>query len=294
MNQMPDKPLYRVAVTGSNGQLGMELAGIAGDHPKFQFTFLSREIFPLDDQGKMEAWLHSNPVDYFIHCAAYTAVDKAESEKEKAFLANATAPGLIAGLLSENRTKLIHISTDYVFDGNSSMPLTEEAVTNPVNFYGLTKLEGERLVLKNNPDSMIIRTSWLYSAFGNNFVKTMIRLMKDRESIQVVADQTGSPTYAGDLASAIMQILESGKFVPGIYHYSNEGEASWFEFATEIKRLTGSTCKILPIPSSGYPTPAKRPAYSLLDKSKIRTIYSLSIPVWQSSLRFCVDQLKKQ
>ncbi len=244
--------------------------------------------------GKWKSWLHANPVDYFIHCAAYTAVDKAESEKEKAFLANATAPGLIAGLLSENRTKLIHISTDYVFDGNSSMPLTEEAVTNPVNFYGLSKLEGERLVLKNNPDSMIIRTSWLYSAFGNNFVKTMIRLMKDRESIQVVADQTGSPTYAGDLANAMMQILESGKFVPGIYHYSNEGEASWFEFATEIKRLTGSTCRILPIPSSGYPTPAKRPAYSLLDKSKIRTIYGLNIPVWQSSLSFCIDQLKKQ
>ena len=291
---MSDQPLYRVAVTGSNGQLGMELARIAVDHPQFQFTFLSREIFPLDDQGKMEVWLHANPVDYFIHCAAYTAVDKAESEKEKAFLANATAHGLIADLLSENRTKLIHISTDYVFDGNSSMPLTEEAATNPVNFYGLSKLEGERLVLKNNPDSMIVRTSWLYSAFGNNFVKTMIRLMKDRESIQVVADQTGSPTYAGDLANAMMQILESGRFVPGIYHYSNEGETSWFEFATEIKRLTGSTCRILPIPSSGYPTPAKRPAYSLLAKSKIRTIYGMNIPVWQSSLSFCIDQLKKQ
>ncbi len=291
---MSDQSLYRVAVTGSNGQLGKELARISVHYPHFEFLFLSREIFPLDDPGKMEAWLLEHPVDYFIHCAAYTAVDKAESEKEKAFQANTTAPGFIAGFLSKNRTKLIHISTDYVFDGTSSRPLTEEAETNPVNFYGSSKLEGERLVLKNNPATMVIRTSWLYSTEGNNFVKTMLRLMKDRDTIQVVEDQRGSPTYASDLANAIMQILESGHFIPGIYHYSNEGETSWFEFALEIKRLTGSSCIILPIPASGYPTPAKRPAYSLLDKSKIRKEYGLTIPDWQSSLATCIEKLKKQ
>jgi dTDP-4-dehydrorhamnose reductase len=291
---MPEQTRYRISVTGSNGQLGREFARMAENYSNFEFIFLSRDVFPLDDPGRMEAWILEHPVDYFIHCAAYTAVDKAESEKEKAFKANATAPGLIAGLLSKKKSKFIHISTDYVFDGTSITPLTEEANTNPVNFYGLSKLEGERLVLKNNPASIVIRTSWLYSAYGNNFVKTMMRLMKDRESIGVVHDQTGSPTYAGDLAKAIMRIIDSGRFIPGIYHYSNEGETTWFEFASEIKRLTGSACNVLPILASEYPTPAKRPAYSLMDKSKIRKTYGLDIPDWQSSLAYCIDTLKKQ
>jgi dTDP-4-dehydrorhamnose reductase len=290
---MSEQTIYRVSVSGSNGQLGKEFARIAENYSNFEFTFLSRDVFPLDDPGRMEAWILEHPVDYFIHCAAYTAVDKAESEKEKALQANATAPGLIAGLLSKKKTKFIHISTDYVFDGTSVTPLMEEADTNPVNFYGLSKLEGERLVLKNNPAAIIIRTSWLYSAYGNNFVKTMMRLMKDRESIRVVHDQTGSPTYAADLANAIMRIIDSGRFIPGIYHYSNEGETTWFEFASEIKRLTGSACNVLPIPASEYPTPAKRPVYSLMDKSKIRKTYGLDIPDWQSSLAYCIDTLNK-
>jgi dTDP-4-dehydrorhamnose reductase len=274
--------------------MGKEFAKLADIHPRYQFTFLDREIFPLDDQEKIESWIHNHPVDYFIHCAAYTAVDKAESEKEKAFQANAAAPGLIAELLSKNRTKLIYISTDYVFDGTSAQPLKEDAVTNPVNVYGSSKLEGEKLVLRNNPDSIVIRTSWLYSSEGNNFVKTMMRLMDEREKVQVVQDQTGSPTYAADLASSILQILESGLFLPGIYHYSNEGATTWYEFALEIKRLTASACQVLPIPASGYPTPAKRPAYSLLDKSKIKKTYDLKIPTWQSSLGICINLLKKR
>jgi dTDP-4-dehydrorhamnose reductase len=221
-------------------------------------------------------------------------VDKAETEKEKAFAINATAAGYIAGLLAEKKIPLIQISTDYVFDGNSANPLTEMAITDPINIYGASKREGEKLIIQNNPLSIIIRTSWLYSAFGNNFVKTMIRLMKEKTTIQVVNDQKGSPTYAGDLAAAILKIIDGDHFKTGIYHYSNEGETTWFEFAMEIKRLTGSTCEVLPVSSSGYPTPARRPAYSLMDKSKIRRDYGLHIPDWKASLAICIDLLKKQ
>jgi dTDP-4-dehydrorhamnose reductase len=291
---MAERQAYRIAVTGSNGQLGKELARIAGDYPHFHFTFLSRQTFPLEDLQIIKAWLNEHPIDILINCAAYTAVDKAESEPEKAFAANATAPGQIAEILSKTKSRLIQLSTDYVFDGTSSIPLTEDALTNPVNTYGASKREGELLVLQNNPLSQVIRTSWLYSEFGNNFVKTMIRLMKERESIQVVRDQTGSPTYAGDLAKAILDILESDRFIPGIYHYSNEGETNWFAFAEEIKKLTASSCRILPISSSAYPTPARRPAFSLLDKTKIKKTYGLQIPDWKTSLAYCIGLLKKQ
>jgi len=287
-------PTYRITVTGGNGQLGKELARISTLHPRLQFTFLSKEEFPLEDFKKIESWLHHHETDLFIHCAAYTAVDKAESEKEKVFLVNAEAPGLIAELLSKKKARLIYISTDYVFDGTSSVPLTELANTNPINLYGASKLEGERLVLKNNPASQVIRTSWLYSAFGHNFVKTMMRLMKEKESVSVVQDQKGSPTYAGDLAETLLQMIESDHFIPGIFHYSNEGETNWFEFALEIKKRTGSLCEVFPVPSTGYPTPARRPAYSLMDKSKIKKEYGIYIPDWQTSLVICIDQLKKQ
>ncbi|HEY2649744.1 MAG TPA: dTDP-4-dehydrorhamnose reductase [Puia sp.] len=291
---MQDANFLRVAVTGSSGQLGAEFIRITGNHPRFHFTFLSREIFPLDQPEKMTTWLKENPVDIFIHCAAYTAVDKAESEKEKAFLLNGTAPGLIASVLSETSAKLIYISTDYVFDGNSDSPLSEDAKTNPINIYGASKLEGERLVLQNNPLTQVIRTSWVYSSHGNNFVKTMIRLMKERDSINVVKDQMGSPTYAGDLAAAIMKMLETNHFIPGIYHFSNEGETNWFGFAEEIKKRTNSACQVLPIPSSDFPTAAKRPAYSLLDKTKIKKDYNLFIPDWRTSLSVCIDILKRK
>jgi dTDP-4-dehydrorhamnose reductase len=288
---MSDKQIYRVAVTGSNGQLGKELAFLVPKHPRFHFIFLSRQDFPLDDAEKMKEWTEKNPVDFFIHCAAYTAVDKAESEKESAYLVNATASGILASFLSKSKTKLIYISTDYVFDGSSSSPLTENAPTNPVNWYGITKREGERLVLKNNPNSMVIRTSWLYSGYGHNFLKTMMRLMKEKSSIRVVEDQKGSPTFAGDLAGAILEILESDRFIPGVYHYSNEGETTWFGFAREIKRLTQSSCELVPIPSSEFQTAAIRPAYSLLDKSKIKKDFGLQIPDWKFSLGSCINSI---
>lgn len=291
---MPDVKHTRIAVTGSHGQLGQELNRISVHYPHFHFSFLSRAEFPLDDEVRMREWLHRHPVDVIINCAAYTAVDKAESELEKVFEINAIAPGILASLLSENHSRLIHISTDYVFDGKSAVPLSENAGTAPVNQYGSSKLEGEKRVSKNNPDSMILRTSWLYSSFGHNFVKTMMRLMDSRDSISVVKDQIGSPTYAADLAEAIMQVLLSGFSHPGIYHYSNEGEVSWYEFAVEIKKLTGSRCKIIPILSSDYPTAASRPSFSLLDKSKIKKDYGLTIPNWKASLAICLELIKKQ
>jgi len=288
---MSDKQIYRVAVTGSNGQLGKELALQVSKHPRFRFIFLSRQDFPLDDPEKMKEWTEKNPVDFFIHCAAYTAVDKAESEKENAYLINAKASGLLASFLFKLETKLIYISTDYVFDGSSSSPLTENAPTNPVNWYGTTKREGEKLVLNNNPISIVIRTSWLYSGYGHNFLKTMMRLMKEKTSLRIVDDQKGSPTFAGDLAGAIFEILESDQFITGIYHYSNEGETTWFGFAREIKRLTQSSCELIPIPSTEFQTAAKRPAYSLLDKSKIKKVFGLRIPDWKYSLGLCINSI---
>jgi dTDP-4-dehydrorhamnose reductase len=290
---MPEKKIINIAVTGRDGQLGKELFLLAPQYPGFKFLFLSREIFPLDDPGKMESWLSLHPVDAFINCAAYTAVDKAETETATAFKINGEAPGILAGILAKTAGKLIQLSTDYVFDGLSPKPLDEHAATNPVNIYGASKLKGEQSAAENNPHTLILRTSWLYSAFGNNFVKTMMRLMKTKESIQVVSDQTGSPTYAADLARAILDILSAEKFIPGIYHYSNEGETTWFGFAEEIKRITGSSCTIFPVESSGYPTAARRPAYSLLDKSKIKRDYRLDIPDWKTSLANCMDTLLK-
>ncbi len=287
-------PIYRIVLTGSNGQLGSEIAKISGEYPDFHFTFLSHKDFPLEDADKMAKWLNQNNSDVFIHCAAFTAVDKAESEKDKVFRVNAVAPGQIAAALSKAGTRLLYISTDYVFDGSSASALKEEAPTNPVNIYGAAKLEGERLVLRNNPNTQIVRTSWVYSEFGNNFVKTVLRLMKEKHSLSVVQDQKGSPTYAGDLARVILKMVENTHSAPGIYHYSNEGETSWFDFALEIKKLAGSNCQILPIPTSGYPTPARRPAYSLLDTSKIKREFNLKIPDWKTSLACCIDLIKKR
>jgi dTDP-4-dehydrorhamnose reductase len=291
---MSESKKQHIAVTGSQGQLGRELASAAGLYSQFHISFLSREEFPLDNLKIMENWLKHNPVDILINTAAYTAVDKAESEKEKAFQVNATAPGFLAEVLQRKNGKLIQISTDYVFDGHSAKPLSEEALTNPINVYGVTKLQGENLAIKNNPETLVIRTSWLYSAYGNNFVKTMIRLMKEKTSINVVADQKGSPTYAGDLAGAIFQILHAEHYIPGIFHYSNEGETSWYDFAVEIKKLTGSDCEVLPIPSSQFPTAAKRPEYSMMDKLKIKSAYHLTIPHWKTSLARCIERIKNQ
>lgn len=285
-----NKPV--ILITGANGQLGKEFRALENKYPSYRFIFVGREELPVQNNEQLIEFFQRHQPAFCINCAAYTAVDKAEAEKEEAFLVNATAVGLLASVCSQFNTKLVHISTDYVFDGLSPVPYTEEDATCPVNTYGASKLKGEELCLQNNPHAMIIRTAWVYSIFGNNFVKTMIRLMKERNSLTVVNDQVGAPTYAADLASTIMDIIERGYWKAGLFHYSNGGKISWYDFAIAIKELTGSSCEIIPISTSQYPTLAKRPSFSLLNTTKIRNTFSISVPDWRSSLEKCLEQLK--
>jgi len=282
----------KILVTGSNGQLGSELKELALSFPQFQFLFFDRGQLPVNDKIKVEDVIAQHRPDYLINCAAYTAVDKAESERELANEINGTAVGILASICKKYGTKFIHVSTDYVFNGNASKPLKETNSVDPVNAYGASKLLGEQLALQNNPESIIIRTSWVYSFYGKNFVKTMMRLMKEKESIGVVNDQIGSPTYAADLAEAILQIISSGQWKGGIYNFSNEGIISWFDFANEIKRLIDSSCVVSPLTTEQFPTPAKRPKYSVLDKTKIRQTFSIQLKDWKESLEVCVGKLK--
>ncbi len=284
--------MINVIVSGSNGQVGSELQELAPAYPEWNFVFLDREKLPINDKEALSKIFATYHPQYFINCAAYTAVDKAEEERERAFEINGTAVGAIADLCFRHACRFIHISTDYVFDGESRAALKEEQATAPVNAYGKSKLLGEQLAQEKNPETIILRTSWVYSVYGKNFVKTMMRLMDERERLGVVNDQIGSPTYAADLAEAILQIMGSKKWVPGIYHFSNEGVISWFDFANEIKTLKGSSCTVEPIATADFPTPAKRPAYSVLDKTKIQNTFSIRLKNWKDSLKICVDKLK--
>lgn len=277
--------MKKILVTGANGQLGSEINVLASNYPQFDWVFADRSKITLDNLNLLQVQLKEIAPNIIFNCGAYTAVDKAETERELAFTINHLATEAIAKYAFANDVKLIHISTDYVFDGSSSIALNEEAETNPINVYGSSKRAGEIACLKENPNSIIIRTSWVYSKFGNNFVKTMQRLMQERESINVVNDQIGSPTYAADLAQAMIDIVNSTNWIPGIYNYSNEGEISWYEFALAIKEFGGYSCNVGGIPSVSYPTPAKRPEFSLLDKKKIKTVYNLDIPEYKESLK---------
>ena len=277
--------MKKILVTGATGQLGSELSVLAPSYPLYEWIFADRTQITLDSLELLQSQLNRVKPDIVFNCGAYTAVDKAESEKDLAFIINHQAVAVIARYAFENNVKLIHVSTDYVFDGTSSTALDEKAETNPINVYGESKLAGEITCLKENPESIIIRTSWVYSKFGNNFVKTMQRLMQEKDEINVVNDQIGSPTYAADLAQAMIDIVESSKWIPGIYNYSNEGEISWYEFALSIKEFGGYNCKVGGIPSSSYPTPAKRPEFSLLDKKKIKGTYHLGVPEYKESLK---------
>ncbi|MBN8676219.1 MAG: dTDP-4-dehydrorhamnose reductase [Chitinophagales bacterium] len=281
-----------ILVTGANGQLGKELKQLSSSFPQFEFQFLSREDLPIHHFELVRNFFSAYHPDYLINCAAYTAVDRAESEKDLAFQVNGEAVGVLAAVCKEKNCRFIHISTDYVFDGTATTPYKEDHPTNPQSVYGASKLEGEQQTFRFNPDSIVIRTSWVYSEFGKNFVKTMLKLMQQREELNVVSDQVGSPTYAADLAAAILHIISSGKWQAGIYHYSNQGVISWYDFAVAIKELTGSNCKVNAIPTSAYPTPAKRPAYSVLDKSKIMATFDLPVPGWKKSLGTCLERLK--
>jgi dTDP-4-dehydrorhamnose reductase len=286
----------KIMVTGANGQLGRELRSLAPAWPRYEFVFLAKADLDIHRANAVTACFETVKPAYCINCAAYTAVDRAETEKETAMLVNGEAVGVLAGVCALFKTGFIHLSTDYVFDGTATVPYAEDASPHPVNYYGGTKRRGEELALKNNKDSIIIRTSWVYSEFGNNFVKTMLRLMSERESLNVVNDQFGSPTYAADLAAAMLHIIDgshTGLFPwePGIYHYSNEGVISWYDFAVAISEITGSNSRINPIPTSAYPTPAKRPAFSVLSNKKIQAIYYLTLCGWKKSLFRCLSRL---
>lgn len=282
-----------ILVTGANGQLGCEIKALALKYPSFNFVFISKEYLPVDDFAKVAEYFAANNFDFCINCAAYTAVDKAEAEREKAFLINADAVANLARLCNQHKVQLIHISTDYVFDGAANQPYQETDQTHPLAVYGQSKLKGEILALQNDPGAVIIRTSWLYSSYKNNFVKTMLRLMNEKDSINVVSDQFGCPTYAADLAEAVMQIISSGKsnINPGIYHYSNAGIITWYQFAVAIKRLSGSKCIVNPVSTAEYPTASKRPAYTALDTSKIKDQFNIDIPKWELSLEKCFKLL---
>ncbi len=287
------KPL--IVVTGKNGQVGWELTQLAASKENdFDFLFAGREELDLSNPDTIPYFFSKSKPAYFINCAAYTAVDKAETEKEQAYAINAIAVGIIAEQCHLHQCKLITISTDYVFDGNGISPYKPGSATDPVNYYGYTKLEGEKLALQYYPETIIIRTSWVYSSHGNNFVKTMLRLMGERSEIKVVSDQVGCPTYAADLASAILTIvssLENGNPSYGIYHYSNTGVISWFDFATAIRDEAGLSCIVLPIPSSSYPTTAKRPGYSVMDTEGIVNDFGVELVAWEKSLRVSLQKI---
>jgi len=287
------KPI--VVVTGKNGQLGWELQQLASSfQDQYEFVFTDRTMLDLAAPETIAPFFDKVKPQFFINCAAYTAVDKAETERELALTINAVSVGEIASCCARHQTKLITISTDYVFDGQGTVPYATNTSTNPVNHYGYSKAIGEQKALANNHDTVIIRTSWVYSTHGNNFVKTMLRLMKERPEIKVVADQQGCPTYAADLAEAIMQIVtaaQNGNKACGIYHYSNAGSITWFEFATAIKEIAGLTCSVLPIPTEAFPTPAKRPAYSVMDIKDIADVFGIELKEWKTSLRKCIEKM---
>lgn len=282
----------KILITGCNGQLGNEMQLLEKNYPQHQFYNTDVAELDITDQAAIESFVADNEIDGIVNCAAYTAVDKAESSKELCTSLNTVAPAYLAAAVEKRGGWIIQVSTDYVFNGKAHTPYREDDTPSPDSVYGSTKLAGELGVQKFCSCAMIIRTAWLYSTFGNNFVKTMLRLGKEKQQLGVIFDQIGTPTYAGDLAMAIMTAIEKG-IVPGVYHFSNEGVISWYDFTKAIHRIAGiTTCHVRPLHTSEYPTPANRPAYSVLDKTKIKQTYDIEIPYWEESLAKCIEKLK--
>ncbi len=285
-----------IIVTGGNGQLGKSLRRISDDFKDMAFTFIDIDDLDLTDQNAVTHFFKKHSFKYIINCAAYTAVDLAEKEAEKAHLINATVPELLGHVCINQPSYLIHLSTDYVYNGSIGKPHLEDDVPLPLSVYAQSKLEGEK-ILWQNPKAIVIRTSWLYSEYGNNFVKTILKLAKEKTELNVVYDQVGTPTYAGDLANTIMKIIhfsENNSFSPGIYNYANHGVCSWYDFAMAILALTDHSCKIHPVRSNEFPQAAQRPEFSVMDKRKIEHIFSLDIPYWRDSLRVALNNMKIQ
>ncbi len=284
----------RILVTGSNGQLGNEIQQLANDYKFYIFDYTDIEELDISNSQHVDAYFDATKPQVIINCAAYTAVDKAETDETVAYLVNAKATENLARSASRTGAMIVHVSTDYVFDGRAYIPYNESDLTNPQSAYGRSKLAGEEAVMQNATNGIIIRTSWLYSAFGNNFIKTMIRYGKERQELKVVFDQIGTPTYAKDLAKVILDIIPKAITNSGVnlYHYSNEGVASWYDFAKFIINFCSIDCDVKPILTKDYPLPAPRPFYSVLNKSKIKETFNIEIPYWTSSVIACIKRLQ--
>lgn len=284
----------KIVVTGANGQLGRSIHRLSVEHRELDFIFTDIDSLDIGNRDAVLAFAETHPVDFIVNCAAYTAVDKAEEEEEQCRKINTDAVAYLGEAAQHIGARILHVSTDYVFGGDSYMPYQESDSVSPTSVYGRTKLAGEKALSAVCPDAIIVRTAWLYSEYGHNFMKTMLRLGAERPEIRVVNDQIGSPTYAGDLAEAILSLLEKerqGEQNSGIYHYTNEGVCSWYDFAHSIIRIAGLPAKVIPIPTREYPTAAKRPAYSVLSKEKIKREYHWVIPHWEDSLRKCLANM---
>jgi dTDP-4-dehydrorhamnose reductase len=285
-----------ILITGAYGQLGNELRILSGKYSGWEFLFTDADTLDITDEERVARFLDEYKPGFVINCAAYTAVDQAESDTSGARRLNALAPGYLAKAAKKNGAGFLHVSTDYVFDGRGHLPYRELHPVHPLSVYGVTKREGEERSLAENEQTVIIRTSWLYSSFGHNFVKTMLRLGKERDELSVVFDQVGSPTYAADLAQAILDIASVYEkqrefYAPGIYHYANEGVASWFDFAKTIFEMADISCRVVPVLSDKFPAPARRPHFSVMDKTKIKEAFGLTIPYWKESLEICIQKL---
>ena len=281
-----------ILITGSKGQLGNEMQQVAVSYPQFNYIYTDVDELDICDKAALDAFVKANSVNFIVNCAAYTAVDKAEDDVELCYKINSDAVRNIGEVAASNGIKVVHVSTDYVFDGTNHIPYTEIQEVSPATVYGKSKLAGELALLESCKDSVIIRTAWLYSSFGNNFVKTMMKLGTERDSLNVVFDQVGSPTYAADLAEAIMKVVSAENFVAGIYHFSDEGVCSWYDFTKTIHKIAGISCNVQPIESKDFPARTPRPHYSVLNKAKIKSTYGITIPHWEESLEKCIKILQ--